>query len=372
MSRDLAVITKVQKIEAIPNYDKVVKATIDNYPVIVQKDQFKEGDLCIYVGYDTLLPVKPEFEFLRKNSYSKLYDGFRMKNMKMCGMYSSGIAFSLNILPEGTNLKEGTDVTDVLGIRKYDPEELQEQSPKQMLANKHRNPVVLWFMRFKWFRNLYKKLYKKPIKQYPETVQKSDETNIEKLFNVYKTQRPDELYYLTEKMEGQAGAWMLVGKHRKYLVFSHNVIQNPKDNSNWSRVGKIYGLENILKEQKRNLCIQGEVCGPNIQKHIYGFTDLKLFVYKITDTDTGETFNLLELISFCDAYGLTFVPLLKTKQMLPNTLDEVLSDCEGLSVYGDKVPREGVVWRSMKDQSIGFKAKSRSYQLWFGGNKETL
>ncbi len=121
-----------------------------------------------------------------------------------------------------------------------------------------------------------------------------------------------------------------------------------------------------------NLCIQGEVCGPNIQKNIYGFTDLKLFVYKITDTDTGETFNLLELISFCDAYGLTFVPLLKTKQMLPNTLDEVLSDCEGLSVYGDKVPREGVVWRSMKDQSIGFKAKSRSYQLWFGGNKETL
>ena len=39
MARELAIVTRVQKIESIPNYDRVVKATIENYPVIVQKDQ---------------------------------------------------------------------------------------------------------------------------------------------------------------------------------------------------------------------------------------------------------------------------------------------------------------------------------------------
>ncbi len=37
MARDLAIIAKVQKIEEIPKYDKVVKATIENYPVIIME-----------------------------------------------------------------------------------------------------------------------------------------------------------------------------------------------------------------------------------------------------------------------------------------------------------------------------------------------
>ena len=368
MARELAIVTRVQKIEPIPNYDRVVKATIENYPVIVQKDQFKEGDLCVYIGYDTLLPVKPEFEFLRKNSYSKLYDGFRIRNMKMCGMYSSGIAFNLSILPEGFQPNEGDDVTDLLGVRKYDPEELQGVVQVQ---NKHKNPILLFLMRFKWFRKLYAKLTGKKMRQYPSTVQKSDETNIEKLFNSYKAQRPDEEFYSTEKMEGSAGAWMLYGKRRKYLVFSHNTIRSSKDDNTWAKVGRMYNLEKILRSEKRNLCVQGEVCGPNIQKNIYGFNDLRLFVYKVTDVDTGEAFNFNELKNFCFKHNLDMVPLVGIGVKLPDTLDEVLKDCEGTSVLAD-VPREGLVWRSMTDQRIGFKAKSRSYQLWFAGNKETL
>lgn len=366
--QDLAIITKVQKIESIPKYDRVVKATIENYPVIVQKDQFKEGDLCVYIREDTLLPVKPEFEFLRKNSYSKLYDGFRIRNMKMCGMYSSGIAFNLDILPEDFVVKEGADVSDVLGIRKYDPEELQG---KQQVQNKHKNPIVLFFMKFKWFRKLYAKIRGKKIRQYPETVQKSDETNIEKLFNAYKEQRPDERFYVTCKVEGSAGAWMLYGKRRKYLVFSHNVIRSSKDNNTWARVGRMYNIEKILRSEKRNLCIQGEVCGPDIQKNIYGFNDLKLFVYKVTDVDTGEAFNYQDLVTFCNKHGLEMVPVIYENRLLLDTLDDMLKDCEGTSVLAD-VPREGLVWRSMTDQRIGFKCKSRSYQLWFAGNKETL
>lgn len=368
MARDLAIIAKVQKIEGIPKYDKVVKATIENYPVIVQKDQFKEGDLCVFVFYDTVLPVKPEFEFLRKSSYSKLYDGFRIRNMKMCGMYSSGIAFGLDILPEGFQPSLGDDVSDMLNIRKYDPEELQGRA--QVQHGKKKSPVMLFLLRFRLFRKLYKRIHGKQVATYPETVHKSNETNIEKTFSKLKEQYPDEKYYVTCKVEGSAGAWMLYGKRRKYMVFSHNVIRSPNDDNTWAKVGRKYKLESILRGEKRNLCIQGEICGPSIQGNIYNFPDYRLFVYKVTDTDTGEVYNFNNLVEFCDKYALDMVPVIYTNRQMLETLDDMLSDCEGKSVLAD-VPREGFVWRSMADQNIGFKCKSRAYQLWFAGNKET-
>lgn len=63
--RDLSIIAKIQEINPIPNYDRVELATVENYPVIVQKGLYRPGDLCVYVFYDTLLPVRKEFESLR-------------------------------------------------------------------------------------------------------------------------------------------------------------------------------------------------------------------------------------------------------------------------------------------------------------------
>jgi hypothetical protein len=365
--RDLAVIARIQKIEAIPNYDRVELATVENYPVIVKKDEFDVGDLCVYVYYDTLLPIKPEFEFLRKNSYSKMYNMFRIRNMKMCGVYSSGIVFPLSILPSTVKIKEGVDVSDVLGIKKYDPEEAQEMK----YQNKQVKHCALYyvFAKYKWFRKLF--LKRKYVVSYPETIVKSDETNIEKIFNHLKTHCDNHKYYVTEKMEGQAGTWLLLGKKRKYCVYSHNTARNPKGDGNWEKVGKMYFLEHELRSEKKNYAIQGEICGPNIQGNIYKLPMLQLFVYKVTEVDTGRALNFQELVDFCKRHALPMVPVLRKDVKLLDTVEDMLADCEGHSIYGKDIPREGVVWRSMTDQSVGCKAKSRSYQLWFAGNKKT-
>jgi hypothetical protein len=52
----------------------------------VQKEQFKAGDLCVYVEIDSVMPEKPEYEFLRSKD-------FRIKTMKMAGVISQGICF---------------------------------------------------------------------------------------------------------------------------------------------------------------------------------------------------------------------------------------------------------------------------------------
>jgi hypothetical protein len=258
-------------------------------------------------------------------------------------------------------------VGDVIGAVKYDPEAKKEEDA---VNAQKRSGLMKWLYRFKLFRYLVRP-HKAKSASYPTTVAKSEETNIEKIFDAYKTQRPDEEYYVTCKVEGSAGAWMLCGKRRKYRVFSHNVIRSTKDNNAWAEISRKYSIEKILRNEKRNLCIQGEVCGPGIQQNIYGFIDFRLFVYKITDTDTGEAFNYQDLVAFCKNYGLEMVPVVYVNKLLLGTLDNMLKDCEGKSVLAD-VPREGLVWRSMINQNIGFKCKSRSYQLWFVGNKETV
>lgn len=84
--RQLASIKVISDITPIEGKDRIVLATVDGWRVIVKKDEFRIGDKCVYIEIDSVLPEKPEFEFLRKNN-------FRIKTMKMAGCISSGICF---------------------------------------------------------------------------------------------------------------------------------------------------------------------------------------------------------------------------------------------------------------------------------------
>ena len=366
--RDLAKIAKIQAINPIEGYDRVELATVENYPVIVQKGLYEPGDLVVYVGYDTLLPIRDEFEFLRKSSYSKMYDMFRIRNMSMCGVYSSGIVFSLDILPANVRQAEGVDVSEVLGIQKYDPE-IAADVKVSYLPPKRFKWINKKMGRYAWYRKLF--FVKVGGGNYPETVSKSDETNIEKIFGHLKEKHPISRYYVTEKMEGMAGAWLLRGRKREYRVYSHNTSRSTGNHDAWGRAGIAYNLEKILRSEKENYAIQGELVGPGIQGNIYKLPTVVLFVYKVTNVTTGKALNAVELEQFCSKHKLSMVPVIEWDVPLKKTLDEMLTHCEGKSVVGDNPEREGLVWRNMLDQNIGCKCKSRSYQAKFKGNKVT-
>jgi len=360
--RDLAVIAKIQEIKPIDGKDRIELATVENYTVIVGKGEYKVGDLVVYVFYETVLPVRPEFEFLRGRCYNKLYGGFRIKAMKMGGVYSNGIIFPTSILPSEVKIKEGTNVEKYLGVVKYSPEDLEENKVQDL-----RSPLMKKLMRFKIIRNLVlREKYNNP---YPGTVEKSDETNIQKLFDEYKEKHNDEVFYITEKVEGQSATYMLIGKTRKYRVYSHNRERNPKGSGNWETLGRTMKMKKLLKKQKKNYAIQGEIVGPGIQKNIYGFDALKLFVFKITETDTGRVLDYPELAEFCVKNNFKMVPVIAFTNGIPDTLEDCLKEADGKSVINEDVPREGLVYRSMNNQSVGFKARSREYAVWFENGK---
>lgn len=371
--RELAKLARIQDIQPIKDKDRIELATIENYPVIVEKGKHKVGDLVVYVFYDTVLPQRPEFEFLRARCWSKMYQGFRIRNMSMAGHYSSGIIFGLDILPTNFFIEEGKEVSEVLGIQKYDPEERLEslQAPEVKWNFLRNHPIVLFLSRYEWFRRLVFKKRTRVVK-YPVTVQKSDEENIEKVYEHHSTKNKEHTWYITEKMEGQAGTWLLLGTKRKYMVFSRNMLRSPNGSGTWETIGREYNLHKILKSEKENYAIQGEICGPGIQGNIYEFDKLTLFVYKVTDTVTGKALNYQGLLEFCAKHNLPMVPLISKDVVLPDNIEKVLKTGTGKSTVNNKVPREGVVWRSTTDQNVSFKAKSRDYAVWFENRNKTV
>ena len=114
MDRKLASVVKVLKVEPIEGADAIEKVSVLGWQVVSRKGEFKEGDKAVYFEVDSFLPIKPEFEFLRKSSYKKLVDGsegFRLKTIKLRKTLSQGLLLPISILkfrPEN-DYKEGED-----------------------------------------------------------------------------------------------------------------------------------------------------------------------------------------------------------------------------------------------------------------------
>ncbi len=134
MERKLASIRKISDLTPIEGADKIELATIDGWKVVVAKDvNHKVGDLIVYCEVDSFLPIREDFEFLRKSSYKKMADGsegFRLKTIKLRGQISQGLILPLkeayDVFKRNTpNMDmgwfEGLDVTEMLNIVKYEP-----------------------------------------------------------------------------------------------------------------------------------------------------------------------------------------------------------------------------------------------------------
>jgi RNA ligase (TIGR02306 family) len=112
--RKLASIQKIKSLEPIEGADAIEKATVLGWQLAVKKGEFKVGDLAVYCEIDSLLPDRPEFAFLKPR-------GMRIRTIRLRGQVSQGICFPLSILPEDIEPQEDMDVTEILGITKYEP-----------------------------------------------------------------------------------------------------------------------------------------------------------------------------------------------------------------------------------------------------------
>ena len=346
MERKLSTIRKIKEINPIEGADAIELAVVDGWQVVVAKNVGHQvGDLVVYCEIDSFLPIEPEFEFLRKSSYKKMGDqeGFRLKTIKLRGQISQGLILPYSVIPiaqfaTAADLPEGMDVSEMLGIVKYEP-----PIPAQ-LAGKVKG-------------------------SFPSFLRKTDEERIQNLEKEYTewTLSSKHQFYATEKLDGSSFTCYI--KNGEFGVCSRNMdLLETEDNTFWAVARKL-DLENKLRSFGKNICFQGEMVGSGIQGNHYNMKDQTVFFYNIFIIDEREYVGYDEFRNMLFDLDLACVPVLSYPFNFPAdsvaalpTVSALLRSAEGKSVLNDKVEREGLVIRSM-DRTISFKAISNKFLL---------
>ena len=333
MERKLASIRKISDLSPIEGADKIELATIDGWKVVVAKDvNHKVGDLIVYCEVDSFLPIEPEFEFLRKTSYKKMSDGregFRLKTIKLRGQISQGLILPISVFGDfGWTAYEGIDVTEKLGIVKYEPP-IPAQLSGQVKGN------------------------------FPSFLKKTDEERVQNLAKEFESYR-NEQFYVTEKLDGSSVTYYV--KDEVFGVCSRNLdLLEDENNSMWKFATET-GLRDRMVKLGKNIAIQGEIIGEGIQGNPYQRIGQTVKIFNGFDIDKYDYLSLEELLELVKTLEVKTVPILDLDFTLPETIDELLLMAEGKSVLNLKAEREGLVIRS-HDRKISFKSISNKFLL---------
>ena len=335
MSRMLASIQMISDLRPIEGADSIECAKIQGWDVVVKKGQFQVGDKVVYMEIDSLLPVRPEFEFLAKSRY-------RIKTIKLRGQVSQGICFPLSIIPEHPIPvmpgDVGQDLTDILGVVKYEP----RLAGGRVMGGDTKGV-------------------------FPNYVNKTDETRIQNIPAILEEMRGVHCY-ATVKVDGTSATFCRYDDEydvcsRSRSVKSEVVTKRVTPEGEeivtvtvpvYWQMYKKYGIEEILKEHNY-LAIQGEIAGfwdeqrrSSIQRNKLKLTETELFVYDIYDIKEHRYYGFDEFRRFTDKYGLTTVPFVSSNFILDHTVQELLALAEGQ--YPNGGPREGLVFRPLEER----------------------
>lgn len=285
IDRALASIQRIAALEPIPGADFIELAHIKGWTCIVKKGDFAAGDLCVFFEIDSFLPVKPEYEFLRKGCFkstTNLGDGFRIKTMKMRGCLSQGLA--LPVIDCGLSpfaaYDEEQDVTEELGVQKYE---------RPVPAN----------MRGSMRGSL------------PSFIQKTDQQRIQNISQrTWENEILGHNFEVTLKLDGSS---ITVYKYNGDIgVCSRNInLKMFEDAPSEGFFAKVWrkirglpapvgapihnkfidaardtGLLSFVERYKGNIAVQGELMGPGIQGNREGLSEPNIYVFDLFQPDS--------------------------------------------------------------------------------------
>ena len=334
--RKLASLRKISEIHPIEGADNIERAVIDGWNVVVKKGEFKEGDHCVYFEIDSLLPDEERYEFLRKSSWKPDLQKYRLKTAKLRGVVSQGLALPLSSFDLNFSICEtGDDLTNALGIEKYEP-----PIPASLGGD---------------------------VKgKFPHFIPKTDEERVQNVPDII-ARHPDTEFVITEKVDGTSSTFY--SKDGEFGFCGRNWEFKPTTDNTYKKIANMYNLEEKLKN--RNVALQGEIVGPKIQGNKYKLDDHKLFAYHAYDIDNQQYYDHDDFMALCEEIGVDTVPVLEIKKLDGITLEELLTMADGESkLY--KTKREGIVIKSRTEEydpetgRLSFKVISNKFLMKHG------
>ena len=342
--RKLASIQRIWKIEPIEGADRIELAHVLGWQCVVNKGQFGPMDLAVYFEVDSFLPIRPEFEFLRASSYKKtdvMGEGFRLKTMKFRGQISQGLVLPISSFPQiPADIELGTDVTEILGVRKWEIEERISTSGTM-------------------------------IGTLPHDIPHTDETRVQAEPELIQAFTGLE-YYISTKMDGSSHS---IGIDEEgFHVTGHNYEYKDDGKSPFYELVKARGLEEKIRgfakeNDLKTFTLQGELCAPGIQQNRLKL--LKPEWYVFTVRENGNRVGLYRMQEICKQLGIETVPIEEIGTDLPSkypTVEALLERADGNYPKGGK--KEGIVIRPTEpvfcpliSASLSMKAVSNKYLL---------
>lgn len=408
--RELAYVVAIDEIRPIEGYDRVEHARVGGWWVIVRKDQFKVGDLAIYIEVDSKVPEKEPFMFLDKRN-------FKVKTLKMCKVISQGLLMSpedfgwtihadtcgITIVAEtetgGLEVYERGDfLTTKLGITYADA---ADNKRKANSADKYklmaqRNGKLFskqpfrWLMRRTWGKKLLFIFFgKKKDKKngWPDWVAKTDEERCQNMPWLFPG--TDEQYFATEKIDGTSTTFTMkgFGRKREFFICSRNVVFDKPDKNCfydtnvYVEMANKYKIEDNLSLLLDHECylgnkvinnnivfvtLQGETYGEGIQNRDYGLNEHRFMAFNLIFGYANgyvKRFNPREMTEILTGFDIPCVPIVDEHFKIPETCDDLLALAGGPSEI-DGGMREGLVFRSY-DGTESFKAVDNNFLLHF-------
>lgn len=300
-------IVRLGPVEALPNSNFLsITRVHGGYPCVIKSTDFKEGDLAVYVPVDGLVPLDhPKFAFLKKEGDMKTHH--RLRAVRLRGTFSMGL-----LVPADSDMKEGEDVRERLGIIKYEPPE-----PFQMGGDNEKDPGFL-----------------------------PTYTDIEGLRRWPDVLVPGEEVVISEKVHG-ANARFAFHEGRLWAG-SHTGIKKRDPNNLWWKAAIQYGLEEKLQRHP-GIVFYGEVFG-RVQDLHYGTMasgQIRLAFFDALDVTTRTYLPWDRFQAMLFDLELPLVPILYRGPWKP----ELVAHAEGESTVPDaKNVREGMVVKPVQER----------------------
>ena len=330
MSRKLASIQRILNLSPIEGAEFIEKATVLGWHCVVKKGDFQAGDLVVYFEIDSILPPKPEFEFFN-GKYSKV------KTIKLRGQVSQGLVMPVSQVPDlvGMELEEGMDLTDLIGVVKFEPVVPAE------LAGVARGP-------------------------FPHFLPKTDETRVQTLQGLL-TKYKGTMCYVAEKIDGSSATYYY--RMGEFGSCSRNLdLLETETNTFWT-VARALDLEGKMKGLGKNICFQGELYGSSIQKNKYQVRGQALVFFNVFDIDAYRFYDFEEFERLMKELGLPMVPIVDRAFVLVDDIDALVEMSKGQSGLNKQIHREGIVIRPLKEKNdaelgrVSFKAINPNFLL---------
>jgi len=318
---NLATIERILEVKPHPNADRLDLVKVLGYQCVTQKGLYQVGDQIVYIKTDTVLPLEPWTETYRK------YSPKRVKAVRLRDEFSEGIILPIEELNKVYSSKvmngvhvlkwdEGTDVSEILNVTKYEPPIPQDLNAKSSVL--------------------------------PFSLPRTDEDRWE---NIVSKLPFNERVDVSLKIDGSSVTYGYKLDEDKFFVTSRGMELHPEFTNNYTYPLSLYPIENKLKEycKKHNisLALRGEVYGQGIQDmnknpHSKMSKNVAFFsVYLIDEHRYARINDQHYFVNVCKELNLPTVPILESNVLLTQDLIDHYSSGIKTITNGDYF--EGVV-----------------------------